>query len=126
MLLHHEINNIDIKYFFYCSIKLCAISSRTKSIQQGLHFPWFLKRATTSGKISSRIKLRLRSNSTNATSSSDLFQIFLNKTQLKIKIKIEFFLTGSNPTTTKLGLRSNSTNATLSSDLLLIFQIKHN
>jgi hypothetical protein len=67
-----------------------------KFIRQGLRFSWFLKRATTSDKISSRIKLRLRSNSANTTSSYDLLLIyvvlntnFLNKTQLKIK-KVDF------------------------------------
>ena len=39
-------------------------------------FSWFLKRTTTSSKISSRIKLGLRSNSANTTSSSDLLLIF--------------------------------------------------
>ena len=67
-----------------------------KFIRQGLRFSWFLKRATTSDKISSRIKLRLRSNSANTTSSYDLLLInvvlntsFLNKTQLKIR-KVDF------------------------------------
>jgi len=46
-----------------------------KSIQQGLQFPWFPERAITSGKISSRTKLELRSNSTNATSSYNLLQM---------------------------------------------------
>jgi hypothetical protein len=32
-----------------------------KYIRQGLQFPWFLKRTTISGKISSGIKLGLRS-----------------------------------------------------------------
>jgi hypothetical protein len=46
-----------------------------KSIQQGLQFPWFPERATTSGKISSGTKLGLRSNSANGTSSYDLIQM---------------------------------------------------
>jgi len=61
--------------------------------------------ATTSSKISSGTKLGLRSNSANATLSCDLLLIYVvslimlntnfsNKTQLKIKIKIEFFLLG--------------------------------
>jgi hypothetical protein len=62
MLLHHEINNIDIKYFLLFH-KLYAISSRTKSIQQGLYFPWFLKRTTTKTEFF-------------VTSSSDLLLIF--------------------------------------------------
>ena len=48
-----------------------------KSIRQGLQFPWFLKRATTSGKISSGTKFGLRSNSANATLSSDLLLIYV-------------------------------------------------
>jgi len=60
-----------------------------KFIRQELQFSWFFKRATTLYKISSGIKLGLRSNSANATSSSNLFLIFLNKIQLKIKIKIK-------------------------------------
>ena len=48
-----------------------------KFIQQGLQFSWFLKRATTLGKISSGTKLGLRSNSVNATPSSDLFLIYV-------------------------------------------------
>jgi hypothetical protein len=64
--------------------------------------------ATTSSKISSGTKLGLRSNSANATLSCDLLLIYVvslimlntnfsNKTQLKIKKKIEFFFTGSDP-----------------------------
>jgi len=48
-----------------------------KYIRQGLQFYWFCKRATTSGKISTRIKLELRSNSTNVTSSSDFLLIYV-------------------------------------------------
>ena len=48
-----------------------------KSIRQGLQFPWFLKRATTSGKISPGIKLGLRSNSANTTSLNDLCLIYV-------------------------------------------------
>jgi hypothetical protein len=48
-----------------------------KYIRQGLQFPWFLKRATTSGKISSGIKLGLRSNSANTMSLSDLCLIYV-------------------------------------------------
>ena len=42
-----------------------------KYIRQGLQFSWFLKGATTLGKISSGIKLRLRS-------PSDLSLVSLN------------------------------------------------
>ena len=42
-----------------------------------LQFHWFRKRATTSGKISLEIKLELRLNSANATSSSDLLLIYV-------------------------------------------------
>jgi hypothetical protein len=93
-----------ISNIFYYSIKLRAISSRTKSIQQRLYFSWFFKRATTSGKniIKNKIEIAIKRSSSN----------FSNKTQLKIRIKTEFFLTGSDPAIIKLGLRSNSTNAT--------------
>jgi hypothetical protein len=45
-----------------------------KYIRQGLQFFRFLKRTTT---LRSGTKLRLRSNSTNATSSSDLCLIYI-------------------------------------------------
>jgi hypothetical protein len=48
-----------------------------KYIRQGLQFPWFLKRATTSSEISSGIKLGLRSNSANTTSLNDLRLIYV-------------------------------------------------
>jgi hypothetical protein len=48
-----------------------------KYIRQGLQFSWFLKRATTSSEISSRIKLGLRSNSANTKSLSDLRLIYV-------------------------------------------------
>ena len=47
-----------------------------KYIRQGLQFHWFRKRAPTSGKILSGIKLGLRSNSTNITLSSDFLLIY--------------------------------------------------
>jgi hypothetical protein len=55
-------------------------------------FLGFFKRTITSGKISLRTKLGLRSNSANTRLSSDLLLIFLNKIQLKIKFKFNFFL----------------------------------
>jgi len=54
-----------------------TILSRTKFIRQGLQFPWFYERTTKSGKISSGIKLGLRLNSANATSSCDLLLIYI-------------------------------------------------
>jgi len=42
-----------LKNYFYCFIKLSIILLCMKFIQQGLQFSWFLKRAITSGKISS-------------------------------------------------------------------------
>jgi len=96
-----------ISNIFYYSIKLYAISSRTKSIQQGLYFPWFLKRATTLGKniIKNKIGIAIKFCKCYVIKRSP--SNFWKKTQLKIKIKTDFFLTGSNPTRTKLGLRSN-------------------
>jgi hypothetical protein len=75
LLLHHEINNTLYKILFI--VPLNYLQSRMKYIQQGLQFHWFLKRATTSGKISSGIKLRLRSNSANIMSLSDLRLIYV-------------------------------------------------
>jgi hypothetical protein len=48
-----------------------------KSIQQGLQFSWFPERVTTYGKISlgTKLGLRLRSNSVNATPSYNLLQM---------------------------------------------------
>ena len=77
MLLNHEINNTLYKIFFYCSIKLSTIPSRTKFIPQELQFPWFFKRVTTSSKISSGTKLGLKLNSENATSSNNLLIIYV-------------------------------------------------
>jgi hypothetical protein len=48
-----------------------------KYIQQELQFHWFRKRATTSSKISSGINLKLQSNSTNVTLSSDILLIYV-------------------------------------------------
>jgi hypothetical protein len=48
-----------------------------KSIRQGLQFSWFLKRTTTSGKISPGTKLGLQSNSANAASLSDILLIYV-------------------------------------------------
>ena len=60
MLLNHEINNTLYKF-----------------IRQELQFPWLLKCATKSGKISSGTKLGLRSNYVDATSSCDLLLIYV-------------------------------------------------
>jgi hypothetical protein len=46
-----NLNNTLYKIFFIFFIKLSTIPSRMKYIRQGLQFFWFLKRATTSGKI---------------------------------------------------------------------------
>jgi len=59
-----------ISNIFYYSIKLYAISSRTKSIKQGLYFPWFLKRVTTKTEFF-------------VTSSSDILLIFRIKHKKK-------------------------------------------
>jgi len=48
-----------------------------KYIRQGLQFPWFLKHATTSGNISSGIKLGLQSNYANTMSLGDLRLIYV-------------------------------------------------
>jgi hypothetical protein len=48
-----------------------------KYIRQGLQFHWFCKHATILGKILSEIKLGLRSNSTNITSSNDFLLIYI-------------------------------------------------
>jgi hypothetical protein len=48
-----------------------------KFIRQGLHFLWFFEHATKSGKISSRTKLGLQSNSVNVTLSCDLLLIYV-------------------------------------------------
>ena len=45
---------------FYFLIKLFVIPSRTQFIREGLCDPWLFDRGSTSGKISSEIKLRLR------------------------------------------------------------------
>ena len=49
------ITSLNKSYFIYkkiyCSIKLSTIPLRMKYIRQGLQFSWFLKRATTLGKI---------------------------------------------------------------------------
>jgi hypothetical protein len=58
-----------------------------KSIQQELYFSWFLKRAIT--------KIEFFVTSTKRSPSN-----FLNKTKLQIKIKTDFFLTGSDPART--------------------------
>jgi len=55
---------------FYCPFKLFAISSRTKSIREGLCDLWKAEWGTISGKNSSEMKLGLRSYS-EKTSSCD-------------------------------------------------------
>jgi len=48
-----------------------------KFIRQGLQFPWFFERATTSGKILLETKLKLRSNAVNVTSLCDILLIYV-------------------------------------------------
>ena len=63
----------------------------TYEIYQGLHFPWFLNRTTTSGKniIKNKIEIAIKFCKCYVIKRSSFN--FLNKTQLKIKIKIVFF-----------------------------------
>ena len=77
MLLHHEINNTLYKIFFIVSLNYLQFHYVRNSFDKNYSFHDFLSGVTTSGKISSGIKLELRSNSANATLSYDLLLIFI-------------------------------------------------
>jgi len=66
-----------------------------KSIQQGLYFPWFLKRATTSGKNIIKKKIGIAIKFYKCYVIKRCPSNFLNKTQLKyIYIYIYLFING--------------------------------
>jgi hypothetical protein len=86
-----------ISNIFSYSIKLCAISSHTKSIQQELYFPWFLKCLATSSKNIVKNKIGIAIKFCKCYIIKRSSSNFLNKTQLKNKNKNWIFFNWVRP-----------------------------
>ena len=77
LLLHHEINNILYKIFFIVPLNYLQFHQVWNISDKDYSFHKFLKSATTSGKILSRIKLKLPLNFVNVMSLCDILLIYV-------------------------------------------------